>query len=142
MESFVEIIMSVYNYDKEHLHQCVRNLFAQADHDLTYIHDIENRFSGDAHEGVLREIKVNSLWENDHDCFYSTVFSLMSTGDRIMINFAVYVKFSNYTLWWPVGRCQTSQDVFEWLDNPSSLKACIELSDYIVNEIYCEVKGY
>jgi hypothetical protein len=120
----------------------VRNLFSQAVYDLDVVHKIEHTFPGDVPEGKYREIKVLSRWANDSDCFYSTVFSLMSNGDRIMINFAVYVKFSKYTLWWPVGRCQTSQDVFEWLDNPSSLKACIELSDYIVNEIECEVKGY
>ena len=133
--------MSIYNYDKEHLHQCVRNLFFQAEYDLEVVHKIEHTFPGDVPEGEYREIKVLSRWANDSDCFFSTVFSLMSSGGSIMINFAVYVKFSHYTLWWPVKRCQDSREVFDWLADPSALKACIELSDYLINEIYQEVRN-
>ena len=54
----------------------------------------------------------------------------------ILITFAVYVNFSNYTLWWPVGSVPNSKDVMKWLDEPGSLSKCLGLADQIIDEIH------
>lgn len=130
-------------YDKEHLYQCVRNLFAQARYEFKAIHNIEYTFPGGSfHEensGRYRSEKVCSFWEDPSDCFYATVLKLESNGGEILITFAVYVRFSNYTLWWPVGNCSNSTEVMKWLDESESLGKCLGLADQIIDEIHSEM---
>ena len=127
-------------YNKEHLYQCVRNLFAQAKYEFRVIHKIEYTVTNasflDDNKGCYRSEKVCSFWEDPSDCFYSTVLKIASNGGNILITFAVYVRFSNYTLWWPVGNVSNSKDVMEWLDEPESLSKCLGLADQIIDEIH------
>ena len=127
-------------YNKEHLYQCVRNLFAQAKYEFRAVHKIEYTFPGfdsfDSNRSRYRCEKVCSFWEDSSDCFYSTVLEIESRGGDILITFAVYVNFSNYTLWWPVGSVPNSKDVMKWLDEPGSLSKCLGLADQIIDEIH------
>lgn len=127
-------------YNKEHLYQCVRNLFAQAKYEFRAVHKIEYTFPGfdsfDSNRSRYRCEKVCSFWEDSSDCFYSTALKIESRGGDILITFAVYVNFSNYTLWWPVGSVPNSKDVMKWLDEPGSLNKCLGLADQIIDELH------
>lgn len=123
-------------YDKEHLQQCVRNLFAQAKYEFRTVHNIESRFGNISEAGIVKA-KVFSLWENSEDSFYATAFELIKRdgSTTIMINFSVYVKYSDYTCSLALTLCETPDDVFAWLQNPVSMQECLEHVDQMVDGI-------
>lgn len=68
----------------------------------------------------MLKCKVFSLWKNESDCFYATALELIRihNASKIMVDLSIYVKYSDYTCSYPMGLCQTPEEVFEWLRNP------------------------
>ena len=123
------------SYRKENLHQCVRNLFAQARYEFRAIHNIECKFKTDSSD--MLKFKVFSLWENDDDSFYATALELIRihNDSQIMVNLSVYVKYSDYTCSCAMGLCDTPEGVFEWMKKPESLQKCLDKIDGLIDNI-------
>lgn len=127
--------MGIKSFSYENLAQCVRNLFSQARYELKAIHDIEKSFVKAIAEDIPHKVKVFSLWDNDDDCFYATSFSIWRIeGSKIIIEFSVYVKYSDYMSSLIVGTSGTPGGVFEWLRMKESLNCCtLKAKDLISN---------
>ena len=123
------------SYKTENLHQCVKNLFAQARYEFRAIHNIEHKFKTDSSD--MLKFKVFSLWENGDDCFYATALELIRihNDSQIMVDLSVYVKYSDYTCSCAMGLCDTPEEVFEWLKNPESLQKCLDKIDELIDNI-------
>jgi len=123
------------SYNKEHLQQCVRNLFAQARYEFKVVLNLEDKFNAASGKGMT-ECKVFSSWENDMDCFYATGFKVWKfNGSKIMIDLYVYVKYSEYTCSCVMGSSDTPEGVFEWLRDPDSLAKCLAKVEKLVDDI-------
>lgn len=123
------------SYRNENLKQCVRNLFAQAQYEFRVIHNIEYKFKTDLSD--ILKCKFFSLWKNESDCFYATALELIRihNDSKIMVDLSVYVNFSDYTCSYPMGLCQTPEEVFEWLRNPEQLQKCLDKIDELIDTI-------
>ena len=52
-----------------------------------------------------------------------------------MIEFTVYVKYSEYRCSRVVGSTGTAEGVLEWLNDTASLKKCLEVVDTMIRNI-------
>lgn len=128
------------SYNKENLQQSVRNLFLRARYEFDVIHGIKWKFGVSGANGMTK-VKVLSYWNNENDCFYATVLELVKANpdSKILISMSVYVKFTDYACSYPVGRCDTPEEVFEWLKNPQSLQECLEIADDLIDQLVDEL---
>ena len=123
-------------YNTHHLHQCVRNLFAQAKYELRAVHGIEERFAKAIERDEYSKVKVFSLWDNGEDCFYAMAFNVWRIkGSKILLELAVYVNYSDYMAEGVVGSVESPVDVFAWLNDKGNLQLCVERAKKLISQI-------
>ena len=90
-------------YNKESLHQCVRDLFDKA------------RFELRKKKHLPVSDLVISRWEESEEPFSATGFKLWKTEDsKIIVELAVYCEDYKATV--VVGKLEHAHDIFGWLD--------------------------
>lgn len=108
-------------YNKESLHQCVRNLFDKA------------RFELRKKKHLPFSDLVISHWEESEEPFSATGFKLWKTeGSKIIVEFAVYCEDYKATV--VVGNLEHAHEIYGWLADPESLDLCIEWSDHLMKQ--------
>ncbi len=118
-------------YNKENLHQCVRNLFEKAGCELKEVRDFAKVHNGEIERNLPFSDLVISRWEESEEPFSATGFKLWRIEDpKIMVEFAVYC--SDYKATAVVGNLEHPHEIFGWLDDPESLDLCLEWSDYLL----------
>lgn len=124
------------SYNDGHLVQCVRNLFAKARVEFDTLHDIRAKFTEAIAKDIPAKSMVISRWNEEEDCFTATSLTVWRIeGSKILIEFAVYVDYSDYKSTIGVGVVDTPDEVFEWLDKEESFEKCINKVDDMISWI-------
>ena len=126
--------MGSYKYNHENLEQCIRILIGNAKRELEPVHNFTKEFTYAIEKDICRTIRIFSRWDSDEDCFSATSLSFWRIeGSKLLIELAVYDKFSGYKATYGVGVCNTPQEALDWLEKEETLINCIESADYLIN---------
>lgn len=119
--------MGTISYNKSNLEECIRILLANAKTELESVHKFRESFNYAIEKDIPRTIRVFSRWDDNEDCFSATSLSFWRIeGSKIIVELAVYDKYSGYKATEGVGYCSTPDEVYEWLNDNESLPKCIE----------------
>ncbi len=126
--------MGTNSHNKTNLEECVRILFENTKTELESIHKFTESFNYAIEKDIPKTIRIFSRWDNDDDCFSATSFSFWRIeGSKLLIELAVYDKYSGYKATSVVGSCSTPDEVFEWLKDSKSLSECIHTANELIS---------
>ncbi len=126
--------MGTINYSIANLEHCINNLFANAETELESLHNFKEEFSFAIKKDIPKTIRVFSRWENDEDCFSATSLTFWRIeGSKLLIELAVYDRFSGYKATNVVHSCTTPDEVFEWLKESGSITSCLETAVELIS---------
>ena len=121
-------------YNKTNLEECVRILFKNAETELESIHKFTESFNYAIEKDIPKTIRIFSRWNNVDDCFSATSLTFWRIeGSKLLIELAVYDKFSGYKANSVVSSCFTPDEVFEWLKDTKSLPECILTANELIS---------
>lgn len=113
--------------------ECIRNLFANAETELESKHNFTKTFNYAIEKDIPQTIRVFSRWDNDEDSFSATSLTFWRIeGSDILIELAVYDRYSGYKATRVVSSHSTPDKVFEWLKNNESISMCIEAANDLI----------
>lgn len=126
--------MRTINYSKSNLKHCINNLFANAETELESIHNFKEVFNFAIKKDLPKTIRVFSRWESDEDCFSAISLTFWRIeGSKLLIELAVYDRFSGYKATNVMYSCTTPDEVFEWLNNNKSKSMCFETAIELIS---------
>ena len=125
--------MDQYTYSKENLAQCIQGLFTNTVDELERRYNFREEFNKAIEQDIPLNIRWFSRWNNEGDCFSATSLSFWRIeGSKLIIELAVYDKYSGYKATFGVGYCDTPEEIFEWLETPGSIQKCIECAEELI----------
>ena len=126
--------MGAINYNPENLKNCIITLFTNAETQLESVHNFKIVFNHAIKNDIPETIRVFSKWENDEDCFSATSLTFWRIeGSKLLIELAVYDRFSGYKATHVMYSCTTPDEAFEWLKDNESIPLCFETAIELIS---------
>lgn len=126
--------MGTNSYNKANLEECIKILFKNVETELETKHNFKETFNYAIEKDIPKTIRIFSRWDNDEDCFSATSLSFWRIeGSKLLIELAVYARYSGYKATNVVGSCSTPDEVFEWLKDSKSLSECIHTANELIS---------
>ena len=125
--------MGTNSYNKTNLEECVRILFKNVETELESIHNFKKTFNYAIEKDISRTIRIFSRWDDEKDSFSATSLTFWRIeGSKLLIELAVYDRYSGYKATNVVASCSTPDEVFEWLKDDKSFLECIHTADELI----------